>query len=198
MKNLRFLLALVLMTSAATAQSDKFHFPDAFYFVKEINVESLRERPFHFEISVKENPSDTFSRPRIYAIQVRKGKEDIIGKTLTYAEASGGDWKKYTIDGIVDNEATRIWLYVAVNGNGEFYFDNLQYSVADNNGTLMEKDLSNASFEDRKLLSGYFMSRKPAENLRISLSPVATEGKQSVLVVSSNQKPGIAAGVARN
>jgi hypothetical protein len=190
MKNLYLLFIAVLFSAIAMAQSNRFYYPDAFYFVKEIKVDGLQERPFHFEISVKENPADTFSKPRIYAIQVRKGKEDLIGKTLTYATVNKGDWKTYIIDGIVDNEATRIWFYTAVNGNGNFYFDNLKCSIADINGTLVEKDISNYSFEDKKLLSGYFVSTHPSKDLIIQPSAEASDGKKSLQVITAGQKPG--------
>ena len=199
MRNLYLLLLSIVVTATAAAQSDRFYYPDAFYFVKEVNVTGFAERPFHFEIAVKENPSDTFSRPRIYAVQVRKGKEDIIGKTLVYATATNGDWKTYTVDGIIDNEATRVWLYVAVNGNGDFYFDKLHYSIADANGTLQEKELPNSSFEEKKLLAGYYMSDKPSSALKISLSSIAADGKQSVQVSVTGQKPGLTRStIARN
>jgi hypothetical protein len=198
MKKLYPLILAVLFSAAATAQSNRFYYPDAFYFVKEVNVEGLQERPFHFEISVKENPADTLSKPRIYAIQVRKGKEDLIGKTLVYATANDGDWKNYSIDGITEKEATRIWFYVAVNGNGVFNFDNLQCSIADINGTLVEKDLSNSSFEEKKVLSGYFISNKPSANIRFQLSPLASDGKYSLEVISSGQKPGSSRVLAKN
>jgi hypothetical protein len=199
MKNLYLLLVSVAISAAVSAQSERFYFPDAFYFVKEVNVTGSGERPFHFEIAVKENPADTFSRPRIYAVQVRKGKEDIIGKTLVYATSTNGDWKTYNVDGIVDNEATRIWLYVAVNGNGDFYFDKLHYSLADVNGTLQEKELPNGSFEEKKLLAGYFISTRMTKDLNVRLSPLATDGKQSLQVSVSNQKPGLSRStIARN
>lgn len=189
MKSINFLLLLALTTLGATAQSEQFNYPDAFYFVKEIKLNGLTERPFHIDITVKENPADSLSRPRIYAVQVRKGKEDIIGKTLIYATASHGEWKTYSIDGITDKQATRIWFYAAVNGNGEFYFDKLQYSIADANGTLEEKDLSNQSFEDKQPLNGFMVSSSPSKNLQVEASSVANDGKQSVRVTVSGQKP---------
>jgi len=189
MKNLSLLLILVLPAITARAQSNQFYYPDAFYFVKEVNVSQQKDKLFHFDILVKENPADTLSRPRIYAIQVRKGKEDMIGKSLVYAKADSGSWKKYSIDGAVDPEAERIWLYVAVNGNGDFYFDNLHFSLADSGGILQEKALPNASFEEKKLLSGYYVSKRFAPDLKLKASPLAADGKQSVQVTTTGQKP---------
>jgi len=188
MKNLSLLLCLALAATLAQAQTERFYYPDAFYFVKEVNVSSQKGKPFHFDISVKENPADSLSRPRIYAIQARKGKEDFIGNTLIYAKNTNGDWKTYSIDGTVSPEATRVWLYVAVNGNGDFYFDNLHFFLADGSGNLKEEALTNASFEDKKLLLGYYSSKRLSNELKISLSPMAADGKQSLQVSSTGQK----------
>ncbi|MEP6750983.1 MAG: hypothetical protein ABJB86_24825 [Bacteroidota bacterium] len=198
MKNTCLLLITALLFLSASAQSEQFNYPDAFYFVKEIKIAGLTERPFHIEITVKENPADSLSKPRIYAVQVRKGKEDIIGKTMVYATATNGDWKTYSIDGITDKQATRIWFYAAVNGNGNFYFDKLTYSIADINGTMQEKDLINQSFEDKKLLNGYFVSAAYSKNLQVKLSPVANDGKQSLQVIVTGQKPAGMRSVAKN
>ena len=198
MKNIYLLLITAFCTATAHAQSEQFNYPDAFYFVKEIQVGGLTERPFHIEITVKENPADSLSKPRIYAVQVRKGKEDIIGKTLVYATVANGDWKTYSIDGITDKQATRIWFYAAVNGNGNFYFDKLQYSIADANGTLQEKDLSNQSFEDKKILNGYFVNTSNSKNLQVKASGIANDGKQSLQVIVSGQKPAGVRGVVKN
>lgn len=198
MKTICLLLATALLGLSATAQSEQFNYPDAFYFVKEINTVGLAERPFHIEITVKENPADSLSRPRIYAIQVRKGKEDIIGKTMKYATVTNGEWKTYSIDGITDKDATRIWFYAAVNGNGSFYFDKISYSIADATGTLQEKDLVNQSFEDRKILNGYYVSAGEAKYLQVKKSGLANDGKQSLLVTVSGQKPAALRTIARN
>lgn len=198
MKNICLLLATALLGLSATAQSEQFNYPDAFYFVKEINTTGLAERPFHIEITVKENPADSLSKPRIYAIQVRKGKEDIIGKTMKYATVTNGEWKTYSIDGITDKDATRIWFYTAVNGNGSFYFDKISFSIADASGTLLEKDLSNQSFEDKKILNGFYVSAGDARYLQVKHSDLANDGKQSLQVTVSGQKPAGLRTVAKN
>lgn len=189
MKTLTLFLAFALPAVSARCQSTQFYYPDAFYFVKEVPVAHQTNKPFHFDIAVKENPADTLSRPRIYAIQVRNGKDNIIGKTLIYANATGDSWKKYSIDGTVDPEATRIRLYVAVNGNGDFYFDNLHFSMADSTGALKEKVLANGSFEEKKLLSGYYISRRFAPDFKLQASPLAVDGKLSIQVTTTGQKP---------
>lgn len=182
-------VVLILVRLSVSAQTERFYYPDAFYFVKEVPAAAQAGKQFRFNISVKENGADEKSKPRIYAIQVRKGKEDVIGKTLTYANSTGADWKTYTVEGTIDSTATRIWLYVAVNGNGNFYFDNLQYELKDDNGNWVKQPLFNHSFEaaGKKLLKDYYTKRS-APQLKIEQSTDAAEGKASLHIFAAGMK----------
>jgi hypothetical protein len=184
-----FFSLLITIQFALKAQTERFYYPDAFYFVKEVPAVGQAGKQFRFTISVKENGADEKSKPRIYAIQVRKGKEDIIGKTLTYASGTGTDWKIYTVEGTIDSTATRVWLYAAVNGNGNFYFDNLQYELKDENGNWIKQSLSNHSFEGagKKLLKDYYTKRS-APQLKIEQSTDAVEGKASLHIFAAGMK----------
>jgi hypothetical protein len=184
-----FFLLLIATQFAIYAQTDRFYYADAFYFVKEMPASGQVGKQFRFSVSVKENVADEKSKPRIYAIQVRKGKEDVIGKTLTYAKGTGDDWKTYAVEGIFDSAATRIWLYVAVNGNGHFYFDNLQYELKDESGNWVKQTLSNYSFETagKKLLKDYYTKRS-APQLKIEQSTDAVEGKASLHIFAAGMK----------
>ena len=188
MKTLCLLFSFALAATVAQAQTERFFYPDAFYFVKEVNVKSQKGKSFHVEISVKEKPADNISKPRIYAIQARKGKDNFIGHTLTYAKAVDGDWKTYVIDGVVSDDATRVWVYISVNGNGDFYFDNLRFFLSDSSGALQEQKLANASFEERKPLAGYYISQPLSSELRVGISRVAYDGKQSIQISTAGQK----------
>lgn len=190
MKNIfTFFLLLIAMQGAVYAQTERFYYADAFYFVKEVPASGQVGKQFRFSISVKEDGADEKSKPRIYAIQVRKGKEDVIGKTLTYAKGVGDVWKTYTVEGTTDSAATRIWLYVAVNGNGNFYFDNLQYELKDENGNWVKQSLSNHSFETagKKILKDYYIKRS-APQLKIEQSTDAVEGKASLHIFAAGMK----------
>jgi hypothetical protein len=184
-----FFFCFYLLQLPVFAQTERFYYPDAFYFVKEVSTIGQAGKTYRFSIAVKENGADEKSKPRIYAIQVRKGKEDVIGKTLSYASASGSDWKTYSVEGIMDSAATKLWLYVAVNGNGDFYFDNLQFAIKNTNTDWEKQPLSNYSFEDggKKLLKSYY-SKRSAPELKIAQATDAAEGKSSLHVFASGMK----------
>ncbi len=184
-----FFFCLIVLQLSVCAQTERFYYPDAFYFVKEVSTIGQAGKSYRFSIAVKENGADEKSKPRIYAIQVRQGKEDVIGKTLTYAGASGNDWKTYSVEGIIDSAATKLWLYVAVNGNGDFYFDNLQYAIKNSSADWEKKPLSNYSFEDsgKRLLKSYY-SKRSAPELKIAQATDAIDGKSSLHIFASGMK----------
>lgn len=192
MKNLAFLCTAFFLYAGLHAQPGHFYYPDAFYFVKEVKAEGLAGKAFRFEISVQEKPSDTFSKVRIYTVQVRKGREDIIGRTFTYAVSAGSNgWNTYRIEDTVDQEATRVWLYVSVNGNGNFYFDRLRYFISDANGVLQYTPLANGSFEEkgRQVLKDYYVSKQasPGFVLSVATDPVL-EGEQSLHLFTAGMR----------
>ena len=190
MKNVLSLAILLAVSLLAKSQSEQFNFSDAFYFVREIKTAGLSGRNFRISIAVKEAPADSLSKPRIYAVQVRKGKEDIIGHTMVYASIKQGDWTTYTIESTIDPEATRIWFFTAVNGNGHFHFDRLRCAITDATGEFQPVDLPNSSFEDKKILNGFYKSALDASTTKIQLSMQSLDGKQSLEIATTNQKPG--------
>jgi hypothetical protein len=190
MKTFVFTLFIITCFLSGSAQNERYNYPDAFYFVKEVTLTPGESGNFKFNLSVKENPSDNLSKVRIYAVQVRSEKEDIIGNTLVYANASGTTEKTYTVEGSIHPEAKRIWLYVAVNGNGNFYFDNIEYFNSTATG-WQAVTLQNSSFEDagKNLLKGYYVSKKSVPQLQVnSSSHFATHGKNSLHVFTAGMK----------
>jgi hypothetical protein len=184
------LLCAVLLPVLVYCQAERFYYADAFYFVKEISVSGHAGKPYRFSIAVKENGADEKSKPRIYSIQVRKGKEDIIGKTLIYATRIGSDWKIYSIEGIIDTTAMRIRFYIAVNGNGDFYFDDLRYALKNNDSAWINQPVLNYSFEGggKKLLQDYYY-KQSAPQLNITSSTESVDGKFSLHIFTAGMKP---------
>lgn len=190
MKTFVFTLFIVTCFLSGSAQNERYNYPDAFYFVKEVKLTTEGGGNFKFSLSVKEDPSDNLSKVRIYAVQVRADKEDIIGNTMVYANASGTAEKTYTVEGSIHPEAKRIWLYVAVNGNGNFYFDNIEYFTGNASG-WQPIPLDNNSFENtgKNLFKGYYVSKKSAPQLQVNnSSSFATHGKSSLHVFTAGMK----------
>ena len=167
---LGFAISFMLKLSA---QNEWYYFPDEIYFVKEVSAKEFRGKHFRYEIAVKANAADTFSKVRINGVGVGKGADDFLNNssfTKGYHRAEN-NWTVYTIEGIVPDQAWKLWFYSAVNGNGEFYFDNLTFSV-EVDGEWMEIELPNASFEEsnKNIFNGYYVSTRKSSHLKTDIT----------------------------
>lgn len=193
MKKLFFLLiALCCIQLAAHSQSDWFYFPDEIYFVKEVPVKEMRGKEFRYQIAVKAAASDTFSKVRINGVAAGKGREDFINNSnFTKEQTEENGWTIYTISGIIPDEAWKLWFYSAVNGNGDFYFDHVQFYIKEGNDWI-QLELSNPSFEDdnKNIFKGYYVNNRQTPHLKTSVSKaIAYHGEQSLQVQTSGLRP---------
>jgi hypothetical protein len=193
MKKLFALSALfICIRFAAHSQSDWYYFPDEIYFVKEVPVKELRGKEFRYQIAVKAAVADTFSKVRINGVAAGKGKEDFINNSdFQKQQSTEGDWTIYTITGIVPAEAWKLWFYSAVNGNGEFYFDNIQFYIREGNDWI-QLELSNPSFEEnnKNIFTGYYVSNRSTPHLKTELSKtVSFHGEQSLKIQTAGLLP---------
>ena len=168
-----FLLAFATsLALQSAAQNEWYYFPDEIYFVKEVPAKEFRGKHFRYQIAVKANAADTFSKVRINGVGVGKGQDDFLNNAnFTKGYHVENDWTIYTITGTVPEQAWKLWFYSAVNGNGEFYFDNIGFSIEED-GEWMEIELPNASFEqnNKNPFSGYYVSTRKTPHLKTSLS----------------------------
>ena len=157
---------------ASFAQSSRYHFAEEFYFVKEISVDNHRGRQFRYEIAVRSNPADTLSKIRIHGIAAGKGKEDFIKSGFSLESRKEQEWTVYTIAGKVQEEAYKLLFYASVNGNGNFYFDDVSFYIETTPGRWKQLELFNHSFEISKpdIFAGYYVSKRRSDGLSIRLS----------------------------
>jgi len=156
----------------SSAQNEWYYFPDEIYFVKEVPAKEFRGKHFRYEIAVKASATDTFSKVRINGVGVGRGKDDFLNNaSFTKGYHIENGWTVYTITGTVPEQAWKLWFYSAVNGNGEFYFDNISFAVEED-GEWMELELPNASFEqsNKNLFNGYYVSTRKTQHLKTGAS----------------------------
>lgn len=185
----------------ALSQSEWFYFPDEIYFVKEVPAKELRGKEFKYQIAVKSMPADTFSKVRINGVAAGRGMEDFINNSkFTKEQSTDGDWSIYTITGTVPQEAWKLWFYSAVNGNGNFYFDNIQFYVREGND-WMQMELSNSSFEaaGKNIFKGYYVSTRTSPHLKTLVTRSESfHGEQSLQVQTSGLMPMLPKSISRN
>jgi hypothetical protein len=195
MKKLILVFAiLACLQSTAFSQSDWYYFPDEMYFVKEVPAKHLRGKEFRYQIAVKALPTDTFSKVRINGVAAGKGMDDFINNSkFAKEQATEGDWTIYTITGTVPAEAFKLWFYSAVNGNGNFYFDHVQFYVREGNDWV-QLDISNPSFEaeNKNIFKGYYVSNRTTPHLKTLVTrTVSFHGEQSLQVQTSGLIPSL-------
>ena len=148
--SIRLLLFGLLISIGSAAQDVSKS--DQFYFIKEISAFDLTGKEVQFEIMVKSNPADDSSQVRIYAVQLGKGREEILPETIRYASYQEGIWRRYYVTIQVDQFARRIWFYCGVQGYGHFYFDQLQVLAKESNDVLVVLDEQSENFEQKSVL----------------------------------------------
>lgn len=174
------------------SQSASYHFVEEFYFVKEISVKHYHGKQFRYEIAVKSNPSDTLSKVRIHGIASGKGKEEFIKSNFLLETRVEQDWTIYTIAGKINNEDYKLLFYASVNGNGDFYFDDVNFYVEESRGKWKQVTLYNPSFEISKpdMFAGYYVSKRRDAGLWVHLSEQTYKtGSQSLSVRTSGNLP---------
>ena len=189
-KTLLFPILLFCFTSFS--QSSWYHFAEEFYFVKEISVGGFKNKQFRYEIAVRSNPADTLSKIRIHGIAAGKGKEDFLKSSFSLETRTEQEWTVYTIVGKVHQDAHRLLFYASVNGNGDFYFDDVNFYIENSPGRWKQLELFNPSFEISKpdIFAGYYVSRRRSEGLRVNLSArVYKTGHSSLNVKTSGNIP---------
>ena len=166
------LFPVLLFYIASIGQSVRYHFAEEFYFVKEISVFNYRGKQFRYEIAVKSTPADTLSKIRIHGIASGKRKEDFINSNFLVESRIEQDWTIYTVIGQVQDNAHTILFYASVNGNGDFYFDDVNFYVEERAGRWKQLQLFNPSFELSKpdIFAGYYVSKRRTDGLRVNLS----------------------------
>jgi len=194
MKTILLMLAVIAgsQLNAQTQSTDWYYFPDEIYFVKEVPAKDVRGKQFRYQIAVQANASDTFSKVRINGVPAGKGKDDFLNNSnFTKEQTTENGWTIYTITGVVPADCHKLWFYSAVNGNGNFYFDNIQFYILEGNDWI-EIELNNASFEseDKNIFKGYYVSSRTSPHLKTAVSnTVAYHGDRSLEVCTSGLIP---------
>ncbi|MBC7827463.1 MAG: hypothetical protein H7122_06950 [Chitinophagaceae bacterium] len=174
------------------AQSTRYHFAEEFYFVKEISVSNYKGKQFRYEIAVRSNPTDSFSKIRVHGIASGKGKEDFIKSNFAIESRIEQEWTIYTIAGQVQDEAYKLLFYSSVNGNGDYYFDDVNFYIEEQPGKWKQLEVFNPSFEIRKpdIFAGYYVSKRRSDGLNVHLSnQIYKTGNLSLNVKTSGNIP---------
>lgn len=192
MKKVSLLLLASLFAITSFAQNAFYHYPEEFYFVKEVSATEYAGKNFRYEIAVKSHPADSLSKVRIHGACVGKGPDDFLASDFKVETRTEQEWTIYTVIGTINPKATRLWFYAAVNGNGKFYFDDLSFYLEDYTGHWKQLPLFNHSFEEKNknIFTGYYVSTRKSRSVHTELTDeVAKTGQYSLFVNTANAQP---------
>jgi hypothetical protein len=189
-----FFVCLCALTSFGQSRA-AYHYPEAFYFGKEVPVDYLGGVNFRYEIAVKAAPSDTLSKVSIHGVGLDKAHGELPGGDFKIETRQEQDWTIYTVIGKIDRNATKLGFYASVNGNGNFYFDDISFYLENKPGSWRQVSLYNSSFEeeDPDIFAGYSTSRTKNNRVQTLISKdVVKSGHRALLVKTKGVTPAAA------
>ncbi|MDF2190966.1 hypothetical protein [Paraflavitalea sp. CAU 1676] len=190
-----FFACVCAFVSPAQTPAAWFHYAEEFHFVKEVPATSMQGKNFRYEIAVKSNPSDSLSKVRIHGIGVGSSGEPLTGNEFTIETREEQDWTVYTVVGTVRADAQQLWFYASVNGNGNFYFDDISFYLEESPGKWKQLTLFNPSFEEKQadIFAGYQVNKRRSATVQTMLSAeVVKTGHHSLLVKTRGAAPAMA------
>lgn len=165
--------------------------------VKVVPVKEFRGKEYSLSVDLKSIPRDSSGNAQIFTMQVGKSDWDFIDDSRKKVDTihNSYEWNKCTINGKIDPNAHKLWIYLLTSGNGDFYFDNIQIKIKDENRNWKVLAVENGDFEkssEKDPLKGLNNSKsiKNKTGLHIGLSKDNnTSYNKSLHIHSEGAKP---------
>lgn len=158
--------------------------------VREIDLKDYIGCKFSLEFDAKCIPVDSSGRMDMFILQVGKGDYDFVkssGKNLKVIP-NAEEWKHYSLNGVVSKKARRIWIYMIAEGNGDYYYDNVNFLIHDEMGSEPKNLFVEGDFEDAEKPLNLFMNKKDVllnEDIQLALNQT-DYGKSLHLKIRNN------------
>ena len=117
-------------------------------YSRAVSTRGYEGKKFKLEADVKATLQDDSASARLWA-RVDKEKGSAFFSNMAKEPIRSNAWKKYSIEGKIDEAATRLYFGALTELNGKFYYDNIRLSVETAPGkwetvysTDFEKDLA--------------------------------------------------------
>jgi len=182
-----FLLSLVPVS--LTAQTKKNSNETS--LVKEIKTTPDVGKKYRINVDIKCTSADSSSRWGIFTLQVGKNDYDFInasGKS-NFSTTQNAEWKTFSIEGTILPNSKKIWIYLITSGNGDFYFDNLEFKLQDENAGWETVKIDNHDFEQttdiKSVLKEFKNTKAVLNNSNIKASIAVLDNANKALYISS-------------
>lgn len=166
-----FLCLLLGISLAGFGQA--YHSSNSFFFLPQVPVKQFQGRPYRYQVSIKYVPADTTAHVSLRAMQIGKNDYDFKQTDPFTERLQPNAWHTYTIQGQIGAGVEKLWFYSILDGNGQFFFDNLTLQVQMPTQAWQPVPIKNGDFEHSATpLAGYETGRKdlPA-GLAVDLAP---------------------------
>jgi len=129
---------------------------NSFYLGRRIKSDPGINQSFRFSAELKSTSVDT---NRNFTMQVRQVENDdnwVSSKTKRNS-LPDTNWHDTFIESEVNSKTREFWLNIKVEGNGDFYVDNVRFQIRNNAGIWRDIAIPNADFEqsENNLLKGF-------------------------------------------
>ncbi|MEQ6124775.1 DUF664 domain-containing protein [Pseudotenacibaculum sp. MALMAid0570] len=118
-------------------------------FVQSIDIST--EKPLKFKLSadVKVDVKEEAAWAGLWARTDTKNNETGFFDNMRNRPIKEKKWKRYVIEGTLDNNTSSLSFGGLVLYNGKFYFDNFELLIENENGKMVPYDIANSKFEKK-------------------------------------------------
>jgi len=144
------LLLLVTVSITVNSQSNKKEVSRTWTsFVQTIKISTKTPKKFKLSADVKVDTNDKSSWAGLWVRIDTKNKEPGFFENMGDRKITLNQWKKYSIEGTIDQNSKALNFGGLTLYNGKFFFDNFELLIEDGNGKMQPYVIANSNFEKR-------------------------------------------------
>lgn len=184
---LRGLFLVISLSVVLAGHAQKEIEQDFTAFVQSVNVEAWQGGEFRLTASVRVDHGTKYSHARLWA---RVDTQKSIGYFDNMADRPviSPEWKSYTIQGPLDDQAVKLVTGGICFGVDRYYFDDFRLEVRKKDGDWENLSLKNSGFEEADWTAGW----KPTQQVKGFIFRGTTEDKVEggkALVIDATSRP---------
>lgn len=163
-------------------------------FNQRLEAKIFAGKKFKLQAAVKVQLIDPTSEAEIWVRVDRPNKKKGFFYNMMDKPIRVKDWKIFSIEGKVDNDAEYITFGGLYSRKGIFYFDNFKLSIETTKGNFEEVEIQNGNFESDSVGSPWGFFQKRNGFVLSTTTETSFEGKQSFKVDGSQFKKSLTYG----
>lgn len=163
-------------------------------FSQRLDTKIFAGKKFRLQAAVKVQLIDPTSEAEIWVRVDKPNKKIGFFYNMMNKPIRVKDWKIFSIEGKIDNEAEYLAFGGLYSRKGIFYFDDFRLSIETTKGKYEEVKIKNGNFESDSSMSGWGFFQKRDGFVLSTTNETSFEGKQSCKIDGSHFKKGYSFG----